>query len=300
MSRGKVLFKLSGSIACYKACDAISKLVQADFEVETVATKAALEFVGQPTLEGLTGRKVHTDLFARGGAMEHIHLAKWADVVILCPASANSIAKLANGLGDDLVSTLFLAHDFSKPYLMAPAMNTAMYSHPALLANLEKLKGFGVTVLESGEGRLACGDVGAGRLLETPDIVRAIETALTSEAKSKVLITSGGTREPIDGVRSITNSSTGRTGATLADELLSRGHDVVYMHAASAILPTSSSPRLRLRSFVDFKSLESAMSEELSRNRFDAVIHAAAVSDFSVATIESMMAHHGRPRRPRK
>ena len=291
MSRAKILFKMSGSIACYKACDAISKLVQAGFEVETVMTKSALEFVGRATVEGLTGRSVHTDVFEPGCYMDHIRLAKWADLVIVAPASANTLAKLAQGLGDDLLSTLFLAHDFSKPYLLAPAMNVAMYNHPATRENLEKLRTWGVSVLTPGEGRLACGDVGEGRLIEPTDLVRAIESA-TSQPKShgsgrKVLITSGGTIEKIDGVRSIVNTSTGRTGATLAEELLASGHDVVYLHAESGARPITSSPRLRLRSFTNFKSLEAAMNEELRKTKFDAVIHAAAVADFSVSEIET-------------
>lgn len=289
MSRGKILFALSGSIACYKACDAISKLVQAGFEVETVATHSALEFVGRATLEGLTGRAVHTDVFEPGRYMQHVHLAKWADLTILCPASANTIAKLANGLGDDLVSTLFLAHDFSKPYLVAPAMNVAMFSHPATKENLDRLRSWGVRVLSTGQGRLACGDVGEGRLMEPADIVAAIETsfAKTPSTGKKVLITSGGTIEKIDGVRSIVNTSTGRTGATLAEELLAKGHEVVYLHAESGARPISESPRLRMRSFTDFKSLETAMNEELRKTTFDAVIHAAAVADFSVSEIET-------------
>lgn len=295
MSRGKVLFALSGSIACYKACDAISKLVQAGFEVETVATKSALQFVGEATLEGLTGRRVHKDVFAPGHYMEHIHLAKWADLTIVCPASANTLAKLANGLGDDLVSTLFLAHDFSKPYLIAPAMNPAMIAHPATRANLETLRSYGVTVLSTGEGRLACGDIGEGRLLEPARIVAEIEAVLARSSKlevtgKKILVTSGGTREAIDGVRAITNTSTGTTGARLTDELLGKGHEVVYLHAESATLPSNRSALLRMRSFTDFASLNAAMIEELGESRFDAVIHAAAVSDYSVSAIRTQTA----------
>ncbi len=212
--------------------------------------------------------------------------------MILCPASANTLAKLANGLGDDLVSTLFLAHDFTKPYLVAPAMNPTMIAHPATRANLEKLRSYGVRVLETGEGRLACGDVGEGRLLEPSEIVKAVEHALADRTKvgptgKKVLITSGGTREAIDGVRAITNTSSGRTGATLAEELLAKGHEIVYLHADSAVLPTRTSPLLRARSFTDFASLTVAMADELSATSFDAVIHAAAVSDYSISKIES-------------
>jgi phosphopantothenoylcysteine decarboxylase / phosphopantothenate---cysteine ligase len=126
MYPSKILFKLSGSIACYKACNLISKWVKEGHEVQTVATEAALKFVGASTLEGLSGKPVFHDLYESGKQMAHINLVKWADVTVLCPGTANTINKFAQGLGDDLISSLFLAHDFNKPYFIAPAMNTAM------------------------------------------------------------------------------------------------------------------------------------------------------------------------------
>src|SRR3989339_19375 len=126
MSNYKILIKLTGSIAAYKTAYLISKLVQSGHEVQTVATEAALRFVGKATLEGLSGRPVYTDTFAERKMMGHINLAKWADITLLAPASANTINKMANGIADNLVTSLFLAHDWSKPYLVVPAMNTAM------------------------------------------------------------------------------------------------------------------------------------------------------------------------------
>src|SRR3978361_932872 len=131
MSGSNILFIVTGSIAGFKACEAISQLVQRGHRVRTVATKAALQFVGPATLEGLTGSPVLTDLFAPGAALEHINLTRWADAVIVCPATANTINRFAGGLCDDLAGSLFLAHDRSKPFLIAPAMNPAMWSHPA-------------------------------------------------------------------------------------------------------------------------------------------------------------------------
>ena len=118
---------MTGSIACYKACNLISKLVQNDYDVQVVASASALHFVGNATLEGLTGKPVIHDLFQSGNIMDHIHLIRWCDLVITAPATANFINKISQGLGDDLLTTLFLAHDFKKPYLIAPAMNTSMY-----------------------------------------------------------------------------------------------------------------------------------------------------------------------------
>ena len=288
MSKGKILFQLSGSIACFKAAAVISKLVQDGFELETVATRGALEFIGRATIEGLTGRPVHTDVFQAGAYMDHIRLAKWADVTILCPASANSIAKLANGIADDLVSTLFLAHDLQRPYIIAPAMNAVMFDHPATRKNLQTLREMGVRVLESGQGHLACGDVGSGRLLESEEILQTLRAAFAENHKARrILITAGGTQEAIDGVRSITNQSTGRTGAALADVLIRKGYDVSLVHAENSIRPSSKSDRLKLRSFTDFKSLEHILKDELKSTSFDAVVHAAAVSDYSVSEIES-------------
>ena len=132
----QLLFILTGSIACYKACDAISKLVQRGHRVRTVATEAALRFVGPATLEGLTGEKVATDLFASGAALEHIALTRWADAVVVCPATAHTLNRMAAGFGDDLAGALLLAHDWKKPLVIAPAMNPAMWSHPATAASV--------------------------------------------------------------------------------------------------------------------------------------------------------------------
>lgn len=285
MSKSKILFQLSGSIACYKACQVISKLVQNGHEIEVVATRGALEFVGRATLEGLTGRPVHSDVFAPGEYMKHIHLIRWADVIVLCPATANTINKLASGIGDDLLSTLFLAHDFKKPYLMAPAMNTSMFVHPATQSSLEKLKGWGIEVLESPTGALACGETGEGRLLEPEALLIEIEKRIhapPSADKLRLLITAGGTKIPIDGVRSITNSSSGKTGASLAKYFSAHGYDVTLLRASDS----PGVPGIREKTFVTFDDLRESLSRELSTETYDVVIHAAAVSDYSVASIE--------------
>jgi len=178
MSRSKVLFSLTGSIACYKACQVISSLVQEGCEVQTVCTPAALQFVGPSTLEGLTRRPVYTDMFEKKTALEHVELAQWADLSIICPASANTINKLAAGIADNAVTTLFLAHDLSKPCLVAPAMNQAMVRHPATQKALRTLKSWKVQVLAVGTGRLACADQGPGRLLEPEEILAEVRRCL--------------------------------------------------------------------------------------------------------------------------
>ncbi len=296
--KSKILFQLSGSIACFKACAVLSKLAQAGHEIEVVATPSALKFVGEATLEGLTGRKVHTSTFESGRYMDHIHLVRWADMILLCPATANTLNKLAAGVGDDLISTMFLAHDFKKPYLVAPAMNQFMWTHPATQASVTKLISWGVNILGTSAGALACGEIGEGRMLEPDQILEAVDTALgaarhttkdgvnqaISPAK-RILITSGGTTEPIDGVRAITNTSSGRTGAEIASWFANSGAEVTLLHAKSAVLPREFNGTLR--AFTSFETLKTALTQELAAKSFDVVIHLAAVADYSVSRVES-------------
>ncbi len=283
MSGSNVAFVLTGSIAGYKACDAISRLVQLGHRVRTVATESALRFVGPATLEGLTGERVLTGLFEPGAALEHIQLSRWADVVIVCPATANTLNRFSAGLADDLAGALFLAHDRSKPFLVAPAMNPAMWQHPATQESVAKLGSWGVRFVSVGDGRTACGESGEGRLAEPADIVAAIEASLAQPARRlRVLVTSGGTAEPIDGVRVLTNGSTGRTGSDIAGRMVRAGHEVVLLRARN----TAPAPAgCRDEVFTSFADLDAALARILSSSRFDAVIHAAAVGDFGVEEI---------------
>ncbi len=182
--RKNVLFLLSGSIACYKACAVVSRLAQAGVTVQTAATAAALKFVGAATLEGLSGRPVFSDVFEAGRALEHIELARQADLALVCPATANTLNKLAAGLGDDPVSTLFLAWEIkTKPWLVAPAMNAMMWEHPATVKSLATLRSWGVRVIEPAEGPHACGEGGAGRLREPEEIATEVLRILEASGK---------------------------------------------------------------------------------------------------------------------
>lgn len=175
----RILFQLTGSIACFKACELISRLAKRGVAVQTVASAGAIRFVGAATLEGLTGRPPFSDLYESGRTMDHIHLARWADVALLCPATANSINRLAAGTADDAIGALFLAWEIAKkPYLVAPAMNATMWDHPATRAARERLAGFGVRILPVGDGRLACGEAGEGRLLEVAELEAAVLEAI--------------------------------------------------------------------------------------------------------------------------
>jgi len=173
MSKSRILLQITGSIAAFKAAALASLLVEDEFEVQCVISEGGLRFIGESTLEGLTGRSVLSDLFERGRALEHISLVDWADLLIVYPATANHITRLRTGLADDLIGTLFLANNFRKPYWLAPAMNSHMLAHPAVTEALATLEEWGCRVLPTGEGRLACGTVGYGRLLE-PDATQAL------------------------------------------------------------------------------------------------------------------------------
>jgi phosphopantothenoylcysteine decarboxylase / phosphopantothenate---cysteine ligase len=280
MSGSNIAFVLTGSVAGYKACEALSRLVQLGHRVRAVATESALRFVGVATLEALTGERVLTDLFEPGAALEHIQLARWADVVVVCPATAHTLNRFAAGLADDLAGALFLAHDRTKPFLMAPAMNPAMWRHPATQESVAKLGRWGVRFISVGEGRTACGEMGEGRLAEPDEIVAAVERALAKPARRlRILVTSGGTAEPIDAVRVITNTSTGRTGAGIAARMVRGGHDVVLLRAQGS---EGSPTGCRDETFTSFADLDAALGRILSSEPFDAIVHAAAVSDFGV------------------
>ncbi|MCK9425201.1 MAG: bifunctional phosphopantothenoylcysteine decarboxylase/phosphopantothenate--cysteine ligase CoaBC [Ignavibacteriaceae bacterium] len=288
MSNYKILFKITGSIAAYKSAYLISKLVQNGFEVKVVATDYALKFIGKATLEGLTGNKVLTDSFEDGEMMSHISLNKWADLTIVCPATANTINKLAAGFADNLLTSLFLAHDRTKPYLIAPAMNTLMYDHPATQASLKKMNEWGVQILPASEGYLACGDTGKGKLLEPDVIYEYILLALKKnesheKRKLKILITSGGTKENIDGVRYLSNLSSGKTGAKIAEYFVSNLHNVTFIHAENSAIPKVSD---KFIPYFSFDELNQRLKSLLTNEDFDAVIHLAAVGDYSIESIE--------------
>ena len=289
----RVLVLMSGSIAAFKVVQLVSRLVQAPVgaEVEVVMTSAARAFIGEASLEGLTGRRVRSDTFAAGDHMDHIRLVRWADVVLAAPCTANTLNKLALGIGDDLVGTLFLAHDFSKPWLIAPAMNTRMYEHPTTRGSLERLRGMGCTIVEGGSGALACGEIGAGRLAEPEVLLEAVLHAaqrpsthspdepspISQRGALKILVTAGGTRMPLDAVRSIVNGSTGRTGAAIATDLAALGHAVTLLTAEGGV---SAEDITRLERYDDFDSFERSLRRLLTEESYDVLVQSAAISDW--------------------
>ncbi|MCB0369284.1 MAG: bifunctional phosphopantothenoylcysteine decarboxylase/phosphopantothenate--cysteine ligase CoaBC [Bdellovibrionales bacterium] len=295
MLPSNILFIFTGSIACYKAVAAVSKLVQQGHKVHCVMTSSAQNFIGKATLEGLTGNTVHSDLFNEGQTMSHIQLVRQADLIVVAPATANYINKLASGIADDLASTLFLAHDFEKPFIVFPAMNSKMYLHPITQDSIRKLANIGIIVMETGSGVLACGEEGEGKLLDPDVIVAEISKQLSSQDNSNIdtaknqnkppiLITGGGTVEEIDSVRSISNKSSGATAIELAKHFNRAGNKVTLLLSSSNQSVIDS--EIDVYRFTSFQDLQGLLKEHLQNTHFDYIFHAAAVSDFSIKEIK--------------
>lgn len=282
MLKGKtVILGVTGGIAAYKSAWLTSLLVKAGADVQVIMTEHAREFIAPLTFEALTNQRCHTDTFDRNHeySTEHVSLASRADAVIIAPATANVIAKLASGIADDMLTTTVLACDC--PKIVVPAMNTRMYENPVTQDNLEKLRKYGVTVVEPAAGRLACGDVGKGKMPEPDVLFQYVLMACAFEkdmAGKKVLVTAGPTQERIDPVRYITNHSTGRMGYSIAKICALRGAEVTLVTGQTALDPPL---------FVDVVPVVSArdMYEAVVARSggVDVVIKAAAVADYRPA-----------------
>lgn len=279
LSNFNVLLGVSGGIACYKACEVVSRLKKLNAGVDVVMTKHATEFVAPLTFETLSNRPVVSDMFSREREweVEHIALAKKADLCIIAPATANIISKLAEGIADDMLTTTYLA--LKCPVIIAPAMNTNMYENPVIKANLEKLRKSGVIVVDSAEGRLACGDVGKGKMAEPSDIVaKAVEVLCPKRdyAGKRVLVTAGATRENIDGVRFITNRSSGKMGIEIAKAAVKRGAEVVLVKGLVQVGVPS-----YISKVVAVESTEQMYEAVMANYKdCDVIIKAAAPSDY--------------------
>lgn len=279
LSNFNVLLGVSGGIACYKACEVVSRLKKLNAGVDVVMTKHATEFVAPLTFETLSNRPVVSDMFSREREweVEHIALAKKADLCIIAPATANVISKLAEGIADDMLTTTYLA--LKCPVIIAPAMNTNMYENPVIKANLDKLRKSGVIVIDSADGRLACGDVGKGKMAEPIDIVaKAVEVLCPKRdyAGKRVLVTAGATRENIDGVRFITNRSSGKMGIEIAKAALKRGAEVVLVKGLVQVSVPS-----YISKVVAVESTEQMYEAVMANYKdCDVIIKAAAPSDY--------------------
>jgi phosphopantothenoylcysteine decarboxylase/phosphopantothenate--cysteine ligase len=276
----RVLLGVGGGIAAYKAAELLRLLRGEGAEVQVVMTDAAREFVTPLTFQALSGRPVRDTLFdpAHEAAMGHIELARWADLVLICPASANRLARLAHGLADDLLSTLCLAA--TAPLVVAPAMNQAMWLHPATQANVAQLATRGVHVWGPAEGAQACGDIGPGRLLEPTDLLERVAELLAGGglAGVRVLLTAGPTREPIDPVRFVGNRSSGKMGFELAAALRSEGADVTLVAGPVALATPAGVRRVDVETAVE---MERAVRERAGA--CEIFVGCAAVADYRPA-----------------
>ena len=278
-----ILVGITGGIAAYKACELVSRLKKLDAEVHVVMTASACRLVQPATLRTLSRNPVGLDVFEELDAREvtHIALAKAADLVVIAPASANVIAKLAHGIADDMLTTTLLAT--KAPLLIAPAMNTVMYQHPATQENLKTLVSRGAVTIGPEGGMLACGDEGPGRMSEPVDIAEKCLQMLGGErdlAGMKVLVTAGPTREAVDPVRYMTNHSSGKMGYALAQAALERGAEVTLVTGPVA-LPSLAGARMVPVNTTD--DLYEAMMRLATSQ--DVVIQAAAPADYKVAEV---------------
>ena len=274
----RVLLGVGGGIAAYKAAELVRLLRRTGAEVRVVMTDSATQFVGPATFQALSGHPVRTSLWdaAAEAAMGHIELARWADRLLIAPATADLLARLAHGHADDLLTTLCLASD--RPLAVAPAMNRLMWAHPATQANLALLRGRGVQVLGPASGEQACGETGEGRMLEPADIVARLGDRRW--AGRRVLVSAGPTFEDIDPVRFIGNRSSGRMGFALAEAAARRGADVTLVAGPVRLDTPHGVARVDVRSALQMRDAVLAHIDAV-----DVFISAAAVADFRPATL---------------
>jgi phosphopantothenoylcysteine decarboxylase / phosphopantothenate---cysteine ligase len=285
----KIALGVSGGIAAYKAAEIVRLLQERGIRVQVIMTRAAQEFVRPLTFAALSGEKVITDMFAAGegnsdsnaqpnidSAVEHIAVAQSIDALLVAPATADVLAKFAKGMATDFLTTLYLAT--TAPVVVAPAMNVNMWNHPATQANLEILRKRGVRIVEPGEGYLACGMTGPGRLAENESIVAALMEALGASqdlARETVLITAGPTREKVDPVRYLTNRSSGRMGYALAEAASRRGARVLLVSGPTALTPPGAAELTQVESAEQMRQAVLKLLPEAT-----VVIKTAAVSDY--------------------
>jgi phosphopantothenoylcysteine decarboxylase/phosphopantothenate--cysteine ligase len=275
--KGKILLCVTGGIAAYKAIDLASQLTKSGFEVKIALTKNAQRFVSALSFSAIINQGVHTNLFENSDPIPHIHLADWADLTIVAPATANIIAKAAQGIGDDLVSTILLSQP--KPVLFVPAMNVHIYEHPATQNNLKILKERGNYILEPETGLLACGYEGKGKYPPNEEVIYAIRCYLKYPANltgKKILVTAGATAEPIDPMRMITNKSSGKMGLSIARAFALRGAEVTLVYG----IVTETIPYYMKNSI--FAPTAKLMYDAVMKQakNYDIIVQCAAVSDY--------------------
>jgi phosphopantothenoylcysteine decarboxylase/phosphopantothenate--cysteine ligase len=272
----RVLLGVTGGIAAYKACILTRLLTQAGAMVQVVMTPSATRFVGPDTFAALSGRPAYTEVWQEPGSVLHVRLAHEAEVAVVAPATANVIAKLAGGIADDLITSTLL--EVRCPLLLAPAMHTGMWGHPATQANVRALEERGVVLIGPMSGPLAAGDEGLGRMAEPEDLLAAVEDVASRGrdlAGRRIVVTAGPTWEPIDPVRFVGNRSTGRMGFAVAREAFARGADVTLVVGPGTVEPPEGPRIVRVTTAEEMRMAVLEAAEDA-----DAVVMAAAVADF--------------------
>lgn len=277
-----IVLGVTGGIAVYKAADIVSRLKKLHANVEVIMTSGATEFVTPLTFQTMSGNKVHREMFGevKNYDVEHISLAQKADIILIAPATANTIGKIANGIADNLLTTVVMAS--TAKIIFAPAMNTMMYRNPIVKANIERLKNLGYEFIQPGTGLLACGDYGEGKMAEPADIVEYVLSSLVEKdlLGKKVVVTAGPTIEPLDPVRYMTNHSSGKMGYSIAKEAADRGAEVILISG-----PTSITPPKEVK-LIQVTTTEDMLNAVLMHfDSCDVLIKSAAPADYRPETV---------------
>ncbi len=275
----KVLLIICGGIAAYKSLEIIRSLKKKNFEVKSILTKSAKNFVTPLSVASLSKEKVYDDIFntENESEMDHISLSRWADLILVCPATANTISKLSSGKSDDLASTVILASN--KDIYLAPAMNVRMWEHPSTKENLIKLKNYGYKIIGPEIGEMACGEYGEGKMTEPNEIIKEIETYFNNKSKNnklKALVTAGPTIEYIDPVRFITNKSSGKQGYAIAKAFRDNGFETTLISGETNLNPINGVK------FISVKTAEEMFKETLNNLPVDVAVFSAAVADYKI------------------
>lgn len=279
-----IILGVTGGIAVYKAADIVSRLKKLHANVEVIMTEGATEFVTPLTFQTMSGNVVHREMFSEiiNYDVEHISLAQKADLILIAPATANTIGKIANGIADNLLTTVIMAS--TAKIVFAPAMNTKMYQNPIVKDNMEKLKKIGYSFIQPAVGMLACGDYGEGKMAEPVDIVEYIVDSFIKKdlSEKKVVITAGPTMEPLDPVRYMTNHSSGKMGYSIAKEAATRGAEVVLISGPTSIIPPRGIELIKVKTTEDMLN-----AVDKYFHSCDVLIKSAAPVDYRPETVSS-------------
>ena len=275
----KVLLIICGGIAAYKSLEIIRNLKKKKFKIKTILTKSAKNFVTPLSVTSLSQEKVYEDIFntENDSEMDHISLSRWADLILVCPATANTISKLSYGTSDDLASTVILASN--KDIFLAPAMNVRMWEHPSTKENLIKLKNYGYKIIGPETGEMACGEYGEGKMTEPNEIIKEIDSFFNNKYKNnkfKALVTAGPTQEYLDPVRFLTNKSSGKQGYAIAKSFRDNGFETTLISGKTNLNPINGVK------FISVKTAEEMFKETLNNLPVDVAVFSAAVADYKI------------------